>query len=174
MNFSMNLPVISDYLVSRWQELVEPSSFFYVYQNDYMESTQWIVAATSSRLLSLPLGGLSLAVFTSLYNRIFYSVKCWYYWDSSDDRFKVMMGSETSVMLCQMIQASLIFLYPVHYLLACIVFAFACVVVVVTGILELLAQAAYISALIAIGMLVSAINALLLTLPLTTYINYTA
>ncbi len=166
--FSMNIPINYDYLVSRWQEFVE--SFYKVYQDDYMKNAQWIVDATSSKLLSLSLGDLIPADLTaseepSLKNRIFYSVQCWYYWDCSDDRFTVMMGSETSVMLCQLIQASLIFLYPVHYLLACVVFVFAYVVVVVTGILKLLAQAAYISALIAIGMLVSAINALLLILP---------
>ena len=165
LNFSMNLPIIYDYdgLVSQWQELV--SSFFYVYQDDYIESNQWIVAATSSRLLSLSLEDLSLVDFTSLYDNVFYSVKCWYIWgDASDDRFTVMMGSEVSVMLCKMIQASLIFLYPVHYLLACIVFAFACVVVVVTTILTFLVKAVYNSALIVFGKMVSEINTLLLIL----------
>ncbi len=172
LNSSMHIRDIYDYLVSQWQVLIEPP-FSCVYQHEYMDSNKWIVDATSSKLLPLSLGGLTLDAFKSLKTQIFYSVKCWCYWDAPNDGFAVMMRSEISIMLCQMIQASLIFLYPIHYLLACIVFAFACASVVVTGILILLAQTAYNGALIAIGILVSAINKLLLTLPLTTYINYT-
>lgn len=149
LNITLGIPVVYDILMSRWQTLIE-SPYLYVYLTDYEECNQGISTAVGSKLLSLPVEGFNSAI-TALYSKIFYSVKCWYWWDSDDERFLETMGSALTVLICKPIQALFMFIYPVHYAIAFIVCALSCTVVVVIGIFTFLAKVFYNGVLITIG-----------------------
>lgn len=79
---------------------------------------------------------------TGIYDKLFDPVTCWYLWHSDDVTFQQMFGSELNAEICKVIQAAVSWaLFPLHYILACILYAASCLVLVLYDVIVLLVLA---------------------------------